>query len=258
MCLIVLAIDVHPEWPLVVAANRDEYFQRPALALHAWENSPVIAGKDLTGGGTWMGITRNGRFAALTNYRDPAESVSDPLSRGMLVRRFLESDQPAPDYLEAIASQGHRYPGFNLLTGSRDDIWYFSNRDKSGYRKLKPGIHGLSNHLLNTPWPKVVGAKRDLDNLLVSQENLNSGHNINRLLDLMNNREPAPDAQLPDTGVGKQAEKVLSSRFIQAPVMNYGTRCTTALLMDKNEHQLMIERTWSSQGEVEDEVTLYF
>lgn len=252
MCLIFFAIDSHTEFPLIVAANRDEYFQRPTLPLHAWDNSSIIAGKDLTGGGTWMGITPTGRFAALTNFRDPRETVNHPLSRGLLVRGFLESQDSASDYLEAVINDGHRYPGFNLVAGKGTELWYVSNRESRGPQQLGPGIHGLSNHLMNTPWPKVTEGKRRLGNILsAQQESL-----TDTLFALMNHREPAPDHALPDTGVGMPLEKILSSRFIAAPMLNYGTRCSTLFMLDSQGKRHLFEKTWNRHGEEDEQIKL--
>lgn len=258
MCLIFFAVNAHPNYSLLVAANRDEFFQRPTLPLHAWENSPVIAGKDLTGGGTWMGITREGRFAAITNYRDPKDSVADPLSRGLLVREFLESQQSAPDYLNAVAEQSHRYPGFNLVAGRHADLWYYSNRANKGPEKLTAGIHGLSNHLMDTPWPKVADGKQELQQLLASSGDMSNDTLADTLFSLLTHRQPALDNKLPDTGVGLAFERELSPRFIHAPGINYGTRCSTVVMLGNGYSHYVIEKTWNSKGEEEDHVNLVF
>lgn len=249
MCLIFFAVEAHPDYPLIVAANRDEAYERPTLPLHHWENSPIIAGKDLTAGGTWMGITRSGRFAAITNYRDPRESVQNPLSRGLLVKNFLESQHTAPTYLQAIADEDHRYPGFNLVVGQGSELWYFSNRADTGVKQLSPGIHGLSNHLMDTPWPKVRGGKADLEATLSTLPYPAGEAAIQPLSELLLNRHPAPDHELPDTGIAKAFEKELSPRFILSTGRRYGTRSSTILLRDNNEDFLMVESTWNAHGE---------
>lgn len=256
MCLIFFAINAHTEFPLIVAANRDEYFQRPTLPMHGWDNSNIVAGKDLTGGGTWMGMSKTGRFAALTNFRDPQESIHNPLSRGLLVRQFLESTQSAPDYLESVIHEGHRYPGFNLVAGQGHQLWYVSNKSARQPQPLEAGIHGLSNHLMNTPWPKVSQGKTALQQVL--QRNPHPGEHTlkNSLFDLMNHREPAADQDLPDSGVGAFLEKVLSPRFIQAPMLNYGTRCSSVILINNERHHYLFEKTWDSNGQEVDKVEL--
>ena len=258
MCLIFFAVEAHPDYPLIVAANRDEAYARPTLPLHHWENSPIIAGKDLTAGGTWMGITRSGRFAAITNYRDPCESVQNPLSRGLLVKNFLESQQTAPTYLQAIANEGHRYQGFNLVVGQGSELWYFSNRADTGVKQLPPGIHGLSNHLMDTPWPKVSEGKSDLDNLLSSLQHPPGKTTTQPLFGLLNHREPAPDSELPNTGIGRDFEKELSPRFIISKGKRYGTRSSTVLMMAGSSDYLIAEKNWDNQGNQLDQATLRF
>lgn len=234
MCLIVLAYKVHPRYPLIVAANRDEFLDRPAKPLHFWEDSPhILAGRDERAGGTWLGLSTAGRFAALTNYRDLRKPEVQGPSRGALVMQVLQQGMGDED-------TGH-YAGFNLLHGRYDALHYHSN--VSGVHAiLEPGIHGLSNHLLNTPWPKVERAKSALADVLLSEE-----PSVEDLFDLLADETPAPDHALPDTGIGLPWERVLSSIRIRAE--GYGTRCSTALLVDGNGVANFAERSYFPQGE---------
>lgn len=227
MCLIALAWRVHPDFPLIVAANRDEFYHRPAAPAQFWEESPhVLAGRDLQAGGTWLGVTRTGRFAALTNYREPG-APAGALSRGLLVSGFLEGQMSAADYADQVAQAGQQYSGFNLLLGDAQGLLAVSNRGLAP-TPLPPGVHGLSNHLLNTPWPKVEKVKRGLAALL--QQPLSD----EALLALMRDDQPAADADLPHTGVGLEMERLLSPLFIRSP--RYGTRVSTLLRMGEHIH----------------------
>ncbi len=155
MCLILFAYKIHTEYPLVLAANRDEFFDRPTDPAGFWADAPkIFAGRDLRGGGTWLGVTTAGRVAAVTNFRDRSEFGPAMRSRGLLTREFLSGSQPVESYLQVLAGEGQRYRGFNLLVADQDGLGYFSNRQGQP-RQLGPGLYGLSNHLLDTPWPKV-------------------------------------------------------------------------------------------------------
>lgn len=221
MCLIAFAWQCHPDYPLLVAANRDEFYKRPAAPARFWAGAPaVLAGRDLVAGGTWMGVTRSGRFAALTNYRDPRAPKGE-LSRGLLVSEYLQSEQPPLAYASAVAAAGGRYAGFSLLLGQGDELVVVGNRGTAPQR-LTPGIYALSNHLLNTPWPKVERARQGLQALLLRPD-------VEGLLTLLAEAEAAPEAQLPDTGVGAAMERMLSPLFIRSA--EYGTRASTVLLV---------------------------
>jgi len=162
MCLIVFAYNVHPSYRLVLAANRDEFYERPSSSADFWKDYPqVLAGRDLKEGGTWLGITKSGKYAAVTNYRDPSSLKSDSLSRGRLVSSYLTGNQNPDKYLKNISSQVDKYDGFNLLLGDDNNLFVFSSR--SDMQKLKPGIYGLSNHLLDTNWPKVARSKKNAE-----------------------------------------------------------------------------------------------
>jgi uncharacterized protein with NRDE domain len=250
MCLILIACDAHPDYPLVVAANRDEYYQRPTARAGYWtDHAHILAGRDLECMGTWLGVTRAGRFAALTNYRDPRERKTDAPSRGHLVSDFLVSDQEPRAYLAAIKAAASNYNGFNLLVGTADGVFCLSSRE-SEVQRLSPGIHGLSNHLLDTPWPKVVRAKQRLQQLL------EQGPDANGLLDLLDDRELAPESELPDTGIGTDLERVLSPALIVTP--QYGTRASTALLFGSDGSVGFSERTILPGGNAGPTVSLRF
>lgn len=219
MCLILVAWHAHPEYPLVVAANRDEFFWRPTAPAAFWPDHPqVLAGRDLEAGGTWMGITRTGRFAALTNFRDPASHKPAAPSRGQLVADFLTGTQSIDGYLDSL--DGAAFNGFNLLLGDGEKLVAYSN--VSGERhELAPGIYGLSNALLDTPWPKVGAGKTALEAALAVLPGEVA------LWKLLRNDELHPDHALPATGVPLEWERLLSAAFVRSP--DYGTRSSTVL-----------------------------
>jgi uncharacterized protein with NRDE domain len=238
MCLILLAYDLHPRYRLVVAANRDEFYDRPSAAVDWWHDQPdVLAGRDLRGGGTWLGVTRAGRFSALTNFREP-DRIEDAPSRGGLVLAALTSDQAPQHYLAGVQSTAAAYNGCNQLVGDERSLWYYSNRDPGPPRQLDRGLFGLSNHLLDTPWPKVAGGKRELEEAL----RLDGEPLVERLLELLGDRSMPTDDNLPDTGVGLQLERVLAPRFIVSPV--YGTRTSYVVTFDRNGEVVMVEQSF--------------
>ncbi len=242
MCLITFAYNVHPSYRLILAANRDEFYERPSSSADFWKDHPkVLAGRDLKSRGTWLGITRDGKFAAVTNYRDPSAFKSGARSRGSLVSRYLTGKQNADHYLKKIASQVDRYNGFNLLLGDNHDIFVFSSRGEM--QKLKPGIYGLSNHLLNSPWPKVTRSKRMLKAALEKKGDALE----EELFSLLADRCVAPDSKLPETGIGLEWERILSPAFIQSPI--YGTRSSTILLVGKNRRVRFVEKVFDGQKE---------
>jgi uncharacterized protein with NRDE domain len=238
MCLILFAYRTHPDYELVVAANRDEFYARPTAPLAFWDDAPeVLAGRDLQAGGTWLGITRAGRFAALTNYRDPARLLPEAPSRGRLVGTCLRDAAPARTALDRLAPTAAAYNGFNLLLGDGEGLYYFSNLT-GDYRTLAPGWYGLSNHLLDTGWPKVRRGLTALRQALDRRRDPDPDD----LLSLLTDRTPAPDAELPRTGVPLDWERWLSPLFIDAP--GYGTRSSTVLLADATGRARMVEMTW--------------
>lgn len=221
MCLIVLAWQVHPEYPLVLAANRDEFYNRATAPARFWPEAPaVLAGRDLVAGGTWLGVTRYGRFAALTNFREPAAAKGER-SRGLLVSHFLQGNDAPMDYAGAVMAEASHYGGFNLLLGDGDELVVLSNRGTAP-RRLAPGVYGLSNHLLDTPWPKVARARAELQAQLAAPT-------VDGLMQLLAHDAAAPDEALPETGVGLAMERLLSPLFIRSP--HYGTRASTVLLL---------------------------
>ncbi len=216
MCLIVIGWRVHPDYPLVVAANRDEYYARPSLAITRWSDAPqVIGGIDLEAGGTWLGMTDSGRFAAVTNVREPG-MAKGAVSRGSLTRNFLTADMPALAYAEGI--EPDRYAGFNLLLTDGEALVYCSNRDGQP-RSLQPGIYGLSNHLLDSPWPKLLAARQAFAEALPSLPDASA------FFELLANQQIVPDENLPQTGVPIEWERLLSAVFVKSE--SYGTRAST-------------------------------
>lgn len=236
MCLIFVAWRVHHDYPLVVAANRDEFFARPTAPAGFWAETPnILAGRDLEAGGTWMGITRSGRFAALTNYRDPAQMRTGVPSRGGLVSGFLSSNSSAESYLNAIAKVARECNGYNLLIGDGENLWWSSNVDGQS-RSLPPGVYGVSNHLLDTPWPKVGAGKSALTGAI---ENLPDEAG---LFELLRDDSLHPDEHLPQTGVPLEWERLLSAAFVKSPA--YGTRSSTVLKRDSSGWICFDEQTW--------------
>lgn len=247
MCLIVFAWRSHCDYPLIVAANRDEFLARPALPAHWWADAPaLLAGRDLQAGGSWMGLSADGRFAALTNYRDPSQNLPDAPSRGALVRKLLESDASPLDALARVAAERRRYPAFNLLAGDADSLAILESRS-GRVRALEPGIYGLSNHLLDSPWPKLVRTRTGLARILAAGE-----PDVDAMLALLRDPSQAEEAQLPFTGVSAEWERLLSSAFIRAP--GYGTRCSTVLMVDRDGRTCLREWTWDDSGELQSEV----
>ena len=242
MCLIVFAYKFHTKYKLVFAANRDEFFNRPSEQADFWKEHPdLLAGKDLQAGGTWMGITKQGRFAAVTNFRDLKNIKENAPSRGMLTLDFLIDNISAKKYYDKIKPALQDYNGFNLILGSVDDLFYFSTHTE-GLKKLKPGIYGLSNSVLDTPWRKVVQSKEGLSQL-IKQDKIHPWE----LISLLSNTRLAKDNELPNTGVGLEWERVLSAVFIQSP--DYGTRASTAVLVDNDNNVRFAEKTfYGSQG----------
>jgi uncharacterized protein with NRDE domain len=243
MCLILLAWQARPDYPLVLAANRDEFYARPSAPAQFWDDHPeVLAGRDLEKGGTWLAVGRNGHVAAVTNYRDGRAPRLGRRSRGELVSRFVSGTVPPLGYLEELRRIQSEFDGFNLLVGSLwDGITYLSNRT-GGPQPLAPGVHGLSNHLLNSPWPKVERGKAGLLDLLAAP----ADRLVPALFDLLEDQTPPADHLLPDTGVGREWERTLATAFIRAP--GYGTRCTTVVLADAGGAVRFIEHTHAVDG----------
>ena len=238
MCLIVFAWRPAHAVPLVVAANRDEFHARPTLPLAPWKDAPeLIAGRDLQAGGTWLGVTPTGRFAALTNIRAPQEPLG-ARSRGELPERYLRAEMPPGQYLAELAEQRGEYSGFNLLVGDCHSLWYLNSREGVP-RELSEGLYGLSNASLDTPWPKLVRARSRLAECLEAPC-------LDTLLQVVADRQQAAAHELPNTGVSSEMEKLLSSAFIAS--RDYGTRASTALIRRADCSLEMLERSFGPDG----------
>lgn len=266
MCLVIFAHQVSSDYPLLVAANRDEYHHRPTAVSDFWPDQPqLLAGRDLLQGGTWMGVTRDGRFAAVTNYRDPARTTAAPRSRGELPLDFLLGSQPPTAFLEDVATRAQEYAGFNLLVGDRDTLWYFTNSGSGGARRLRPGVYGLSNAGLDTPWPKVELGKSRLDSLLAendiapavprNQQNVQppARHHPmthDALLDVVGDRTLADPCALSEHGLDGSMDPLLSAQFIVSD--GYGTRSSTTLWLDAHEQVHWRELSFNERGALRD------
>ncbi len=238
MCLIVFAYNCHPVYRLILGANRDEFRDRPTDPARFWSDAPhLLAGRDKVAGGTWLGITTNGKVAAVTNYRDPRQQVVDPPSRGNLVAAFLRNPLVTPEDFQGVLNRdGELYDGFNLLYGAGKELFYFTNRGGSS-GPVTPGIHGLSNHLLDTRWPKVTVAKSRLKAILKMTR-----IDPEQIFTALSDPAPFADGLLPDTGVGPERERLLSPVFIENE--GYGTRSTTVLLINHSDRVTLVERTF--------------
>lgn len=239
MCLIIFSWKNHPKYPLILAANRDEFYNRKTRPAQFWEEKPgILAGKDLEAGGTWMGISKTGRIAMITNYRDLSNIRPDAPSRGKLVLNYLTSEEKSKEYLTPFEKPGNPFNGYNLIVGNPEELFYQSNYSEKGIEKIPTGVHGLSNALLNTPWPKLELGKKKLQNIIKADD-----IDPESLFTMMYNDHCFPDKELPDTGIGIEKEKMLSSMFIKSP--NYGSRCSTVLLIDLHGNAIFVERTYN-------------
>lgn len=242
MCLVLLALYSHPAFPVVLAANRDEFYDRPTAPAAFWDPAgSVLGGRDLKAGGTWLGVSRAGQLAAVTNFRQGEREKPAPRSRGQLVADFLTGSTGAPEYMERVRAESHWYNGFNLIAGDAGGFFYYSNREAE-VRSLGPGVYGLSNHLLDTPWPKVAAAKSGFSQLLESM----GAELTERLFALLSDRSRPPDDHLPATGVSREWERLLSSAFIASD--GYGTRSSTVILIGKDGTVDFVERTFGPNG----------
>jgi uncharacterized protein with NRDE domain len=252
MCLILLAWQAHPEYPLVFAGNRDEAYERPSAAADFWKDEPgIFGGRDLEKGGTWLGLTRAGRMAAVTNYRDGPARKPAPRSRGELTADFLRGDDAPETYLNGVAPNAGLFGGFSFLAGDIGHLWSYSNRG-AGIEEVTSGVHGLSNHLLDTPWPKVARGRQKVAALLKAGEK----ELIQGLFDALADRSAASDAELPDTGVGTGRERELSPAFIAGE--RYGTRASTVLLVSHGKEVTFIERRFGALGAPQGETAQRF
>ncbi|TNF48997.1 NRDE family protein [bacterium] len=238
MCMIVFAYKAHPGYRLILAANRDEYYDRPTEPAQFWVDHPqLLSGKDVRWGGTWLGITRQGKLASVTNYRDMSSHLEHGLSRGLMLCDYLLSQRIPESFLRELEKTKDRYNGYNLLLGNLQGLYYSSNQDIEP-RQLPSGVYGLSNHLLDTPWPKLVRCKTLFRNILSKEKEPSS----DSLLGMLTDRKTASDDQLPDTGIGLEWERLLSSIFIAGE--SYGTRSSTILLIRDDNRTTFTERSF--------------
>lgn len=237
MCLVFIAVSRNSKYKLVLASNRDEFYNRKTAPAHFWEDHPfVVGGRDLEAAGTWMAMTRTGKIGLVTNYRDPTNINPGAPSRGKLVSDFLVNGDSPDYYIKEVSKKGSQYNGFNLITGTINDLWYYSNYGK-GIQPLTPGIYGLSNHLLDTAWPKVIRGKENFTRQLSNKEIA-----VDAMLNMLYDEERAADSALPDTGIGLERERALSSMFIKTK--GYGTRCSTVVLVTHNNEVTYAERVY--------------
>jgi len=238
VCLLVLAWRATADRRLVLIANRDELHARPTAALDWWPGRALLAGRDLSAGGTWLALDQAGRFGAITNFRGGPVPTAPP-SRGTLIPRFLAGTEPPAAFLAAVAAEGERYAGFSLLVGDADTLGYYCNREAAAPRLLAPGLYGLSNATLDAPWPKLVRSRARLAGAL--------GAPPEALFGILEDRSRAPDAELPETGVGLEVERRLSAPFIVDPV--YGTRSTSVVVLDAAGRGTVSERRFDPAGQ---------
>ena len=252
MCILFIAVKQHPLYPLIIAANRDEFHARPTQAAHFWEtNNRILAGKDLTAGGTWMGINTKGSIAALTNIRAPGKERKNAITRGELVANFISKNTSQSDYLQQLKISHDQYNGYNLLFGSINQLQVYNSFEDTAY-ELEDGVYGLSNASLNSPWPKLDIGRSALADYCSHANILNHEH----LFELLANKLPAKDEELPNTGISVELEKTLSSIFIIS--QEYGTRSSTILLVDNNQEVYWEERTFANTGELTNTVVHTF
>ncbi len=240
MCLCLFAYKNHPQFDLILIHNRDEYYNRKSLPAQFWDdNRHLLAGKDLGSSGTWLGITQTGQWAMVTNFRKKKILKSEQISRGMLVKNFLTSSLAPKDYLQNILSVKNNYADFNLVVGNPAGLYHLSSQ-QGQLLSLKPGVYGLSNAFLDTPWPKVSEGKKKFLEIIQKKEGFEED-----LFLLMKNTTPYPDQTLPNTGMGIEVERLLSSLFVRAP--GYGTHSTTLLTISKKGEVHFIEKSYLRQ-----------
>ena len=238
MCLILFSYENHPHYRLILAANRDEFYDRPTAGVHFWnDDTGILAGIDLKEGGTWLGITTKGRFAAITNYRDTSSRKEHATSRGLLVSQYLRSTTEVTEYIDEIKKSVDRYNDFNLLIGDMENLYYLSSKPVSS-TIIKPGTYALSNHLLDTPWPKTSSGKNELTKAIFGKNDFSE----EELFSILRDETQPEDQDLPDTGVGLEWERILGPIFIKSET--YGTRSSTILLIDHSNKATLVERTY--------------
>lgn len=252
MCLIAIAYQAHPAWPLVVAANRDEFHARPALPADWWADAPQVwGGRDQTAGGSWMAVSRQRRFAAVTNVRRMQPPDPRAPSRGSLIQDFMTSSDSAAAYAEQLAGRADRYAGFNLLLYDGDQLYFASNQDACARAPVRPGVHCVSNASLDTPWPKAQRLRAAMQGWLTAPD-----PDDQALFAALADRAPVPDEQLPDTGVGLEMERLLSPPFICSP--RYGTRASTVLTLAASGALRISERRFDAAGDLAGESAASF
>lgn len=239
MCIINFHYKHHPIYRLIVIANRDEFYDRPTAPAHFWEEDPeILAGKDLQAQGTWLGVTKTGRFAALTNIRDFTNKQREyPTTRGDIVANFLRGKDSPINYLKKLVKIANEYAGFNLIVGDKTGLFYVNNYEKK-IMKIEPGTHSLSNHFLNSPWPKVRRGREKLKKYVMKNNLIDN----DKLFSIGLDNKLAPDHELPSTGISLELERKLSPLFIKTE--NYGTRSITVLTIDQNNKVKFTERTF--------------
>lgn len=244
MCIAYLALNAHPDWPLFIAANRDEFHDRPARSAGPWPDHPdIIAGLDCKGNGTWLGITHKGRFALITNYREPSTYISPAPSRGDLTRQYLTQTETPGHYAQEVLETGNAYNGFNLIVGDLSATYYVSNRAAQNEpQPMGPGRYVVSNHLLDSPWPKAERLRLALD--LFPFERLEQS--LTPVFDILKDNTRPADHALPNTGLSLERERLLSSPFIVSP--QYGTRCSTVIAVHASGRALLSEVTYDPLG----------
>jgi uncharacterized protein with NRDE domain len=245
MCLIIVAYKVHPEYPLLIAANRDESHQRPTRQAEYWVNEPsILAGHDLEEGGSWLGMNKYGRIAAVTNYRSGAKLKSSNTSRGLLVSEYLKYKKPSRSYLDSCLANLADFDAFNLLLGDVNGLYFLNSREKT-YTQLQAGFYGISNGDFDSNWPKVKRAKQQIHDLLKADQ-LDSHEAI---LTTLTDKYLPDDESLPDTGVGIEWERALAPIFITAK--DYGTRSSSVVSVNKNDKVRFTERSYDRFGDIE-------
>src|SRR5690625_203296 len=252
MCIVTLNLQDHPQYKLIVAANRDEFYQRPTARASFWSDHPsILGGRDLKEMGTWLGITKQGRIALVTNFRDLATENKDKKSRGGIVNRFLTSNEHPVALLKQLKQEKDQYNGFNLIAGTVDDLYHYGNNE-SNITKITAGTHSVSNGTFQDNWPKTTKARTLLQDYVKTHDRIK----VEDIFNQLNDRELASDDALPNTGVAFELEQKLSSIFIEN-VPNYGTRVSTVLLVTKDNEVTFAERTYR-EGQYADEKVFHF
>ena len=256
MCLIAFALDVHPLYRLILAGNRDEFHVRPTTPLARWSDAPdVLAGCDLEAGGTWMGVSERGRACVVTNVREPLRP-GDFASRGLLALDYLQATQSADKSANMLLAKADSYRPFNLLLFDQHDARFVSNRPQPDARVVMPGIHGLSNATLDTPWPKTRGLKQALRDWISKPQADFEHENFVDLFAVLADETLAADVELPNTGVGIEIERRLSPAFIRGAY--YGTRACSVIAITHSGAAVFIERRFGAEAAFEGETILRF